>query len=67
MTTHKIVRRGSLYRIEATTPTGKQWLLSRTYSTEEAAGVRLSRLQAMAAAGTPESDLPDYRPQHSRG
>jgi hypothetical protein len=54
MTAHKIVMRAGAYRIEATTPTGKSWLLSRVYDTEEAARLRLDRLNAMAAAIMPE-------------
>jgi hypothetical protein len=67
MTTHKIVRQADVYRIEATTPVGNHWLLSRVYATEEAAKVRLNRLQAMAAADMSERDLSVYPPLHCLG
>jgi hypothetical protein len=57
MKTHKIVPRDGAYRIEATTATGKQWVLTRIYPTEAAAQVRLRALEAMA-----EAALPKYRP-----
>jgi hypothetical protein len=58
MKTHKIVPRDGVYRIEATTATGKHWVLGRTYPTETAALVRLRALQAMA-----DADVPKYRPK----
>jgi hypothetical protein len=56
MTTHKVIVRLGAYRIEATSATGKRWLLVKVYPTEEAAMVRLRALQAMARADMPEDD-----------
>jgi hypothetical protein len=50
MKTHQIVSHAGAYRIEATTTTGKHWLLARVYPTEAAAKPRLRALQAMAEA-----------------
>jgi hypothetical protein len=50
MKTHQIVTHAGAFRIEATTATGKHWLLSRVYPTETAARTRLRALQAMAEA-----------------
>lgn len=50
MKTHQIVPDAEAFRIEATTATGKRWLLSRLYPTEAAAQARLRALQAMEQA-----------------
>jgi hypothetical protein len=56
MNTHKIVARDGGFRIEATTATGKHWVLTRLYPTEAAALVRLRALHAMA-----DAELPEFR------
>lgn len=50
MKTHQIVPQAGVFRIEATTTTGKRWLLTRVYPTEAAAMTRLRALQAMEEA-----------------
>jgi hypothetical protein len=50
MKTHQIVAHAGAFRIQATSPTGKHWLLSRVYPTEAEAQTRLGALDAMAEA-----------------
>lgn len=50
MKTHQIISFDGAFRIQATTETGKRWLLSRIYPSEAAARTRLRALQAMAEA-----------------
>jgi hypothetical protein len=50
MKTHQIIPHAGAFRIQATSPTGKHWLLSRVYPTEAAATARLQALQAMEEA-----------------
>lgn len=50
MKTHQIISFEGAFRIQATTETGKRWLLSRIYPSEAAARTRLRALQAMAEA-----------------
>ncbi len=59
MATHRIVLRGDAYRIETTAMNGRRWLLRTMYTTEQAALVRLRRLEAMAKADMPELEMPE--------
>jgi hypothetical protein len=50
MTSYQIVSRAGVYRIEATTPTGERWLLSRIYTAKKPAMKRLNALRSMGDA-----------------
>jgi hypothetical protein len=62
MTRYAITPRAGIYRIEVIAPTGRRWVLSKTYPSEDAALVRLRALQAMAAADEQMKELRERRP-----
>ena len=67
MKTHQIISQAGGFRIQATSPTGKHWLLSRVYPTEAEALTRLRALHAMAEADQQMRTLAVRpRPQHAR-
>jgi hypothetical protein len=61
MKTHQIIAEAGEFRIQATTATGKRWLLSRVYPTEAAARTRLRALQAMEEADQQMKALNAFR------
>jgi len=52
--------RAGVYRIETIAADGHHWLLRPRYPTEEAAMMRLERLNAMGAADIPELRMSEF-------